>query len=118
MPHSLARSSRLRRRGTCAFAVSGRIAGLVTDSAAAVVPETSITVTNVATSADRKVTTSENGNYTVPQLLPGEYRVTVEHPGFKPVTRLGVILDVDQRAELDFTLEVGGVAERIEVTPA
>jgi len=90
---------------SAALAQSARITGRVTDSTGAVVPETSITVTNIATGADRKVTTSADGNYTVPLLLPGEYRLRIEHPGFKPVTRSGVILDVDQRAELDFILE-------------
>src|SRR5258708_6015198 len=103
---------------SAALAQSARITGRVTDSSGAVIPETSVTVTNVATAADRRVTTSVDGYYTVPLLLPGEYRVTVEHPGFKLLTRSGVILDVDQRAELDLMLEVGGVAERIEVTAA
>ncbi len=100
------------------LAQSARITGRVTDASGAVVPGTSIIATNVATAADRRVITSEDGNYTIPLLIPGEYRVIVEHPGFKPVTRSGVILDVDQRAELDFALEVGGLSERIEVQAA
>ena len=101
-----------------ARAQTALITGRVTDASGAVVPATSITVTNVATASDRKVATNEDGYYTVAQLLPGEYRVTVEHPGFKPVTRSGIILDVDQRAELDFALDVGSISERIEVNAA
>src|SRR5215472_6305928 len=99
-------------------AQTARITGRVTDRTGAVVPGASVTVTNSETGAERKVTANEEGYYAAPLLLPGEYRVTVEHAGFKPITRAGVKLDVDQRAELDFVLEVGGVSERVEVTAA
>src|SRR5258708_4318252 len=98
-----------------AFAQTAQITGRVTDATGAVVPGTSIVVTNVGTAADRSVTTNQDGYYTVPLLPPGEYRVSVQHAGFKQMVRSGVVLEVDQRAELDFTLEVGGVSERIEV---
>src|SRR5438067_891509 len=96
-------------------AQTARISGRVTDATGAVVPATSITVTNVATGANRRVTTNAEGYYAVPLLLPGSYRVAVEHPGFKPIAHSGIVLEVDQRAELNFTLEVGGVSERVEV---
>src|SRR5262249_28162213 len=68
--------------------------------------------------AERRVVPDEGGYYAARLLLAGGSRVAVEHPGFKPVSRAGVQLDVDQRAELDFVLEIGGVSERIEVTAA
>jgi hypothetical protein len=98
-----------------AAAQSARIGGRVTDRSGSVVPLTSVTVTNAETGAGRKVTTNDEGYYVVPLLQPGEYRVAVEHVGFKPISRSGITLDVDQRAELDFVLEVGGVSERVEV---
>ena len=101
-----------------ALAQSARITGRVTDATGAVVPGTSITVTSVATGAERKINTNDEGYYAVPLLLPGEYRIIVDHAGFKRITRSGVILEVDQRAELDFTLQVGGLTERIEVQAA
>ncbi len=101
-----------------ALAQTAQITGRVTDSTGAVVPGTTITVRQVATGIDRKVATNEAGYYTVPLLPPGEYRVSVAQQGFKPITRSGIILEVDQRAELNFTLEVGAVAESIEVTAA
>src|SRR5436309_14319121 len=70
--------------GSAALAQTARITGRVTDRTGAVVPGTSITVTNSGTGAERKVTTSEEGYYTVPLLLPGEYRVTGEHEVFRP----------------------------------
>ncbi len=98
------------------LAQTAQITGRVTDSTGAVIPGTSITVTNVATGAERKVTTNEVGYYTVPLLPPGAYRIHIEQEGFKPITRSGIILEVDQRAELNFTLEVGALTEQIEVT--
>src|SRR5436190_19486383 len=101
-----------------ALAQTAQITGRVTDSSGAVVPGTNIAVTNVGTAADRRVRTNEDGYYTVPLLLPGQYKIAVDQQGFKPITRGGVILEVDQRAEINFILEVGGVSERIEVEGA
>ena len=101
-----------------AFAQTAQITGRITDSSGAVMPGASIAVTNVATGADRHASANQDGYFTVPLLLPGEYRVTVEQKGFKPIVRSGVVLEVDQRAELNFTLQVGAVTEQIEVTAA
>jgi len=97
---------------------TAQITGRVTDSTGAVIPGTSLAVTNVATGVDRQVTTNEAGYYTVPLLPPGQYRVVVQQQGFRPITRSGITLEVDQRAELNFTLEVGALTEQIEVTAA
>jgi Carboxypeptidase regulatory-like domain len=101
-----------------AFAQTAQMTGRVTDSSGGVVPDVSITVRNIATGTDRSTTTNEGGYWTVPLLPPGSYRVTVEHPGFRPIVRSGIVLEVDQRAELNFGLELGAVAERIEVEAA
>jgi|SRR5215471_14316500 len=93
-----------------AAAQTARIAGRVTDRTRAIMPGASVTVTNSGTGAERKVTANDEGYYTAPLLLPGEYRVTIEHAAFKPIARAGVKLDVDQRAELDFVFDVGRTA--------
>ena len=100
------------------FGQTAQITGRVTDATGAVIPGAAITVTNVATGVDRKVASNEAGYYTVPLLPPGEYRLAVQQQGFKPITRSGIILEVDQRAELNFTLEVGALTEQIEVVAA
>ncbi|MCW5962659.1 MAG: TonB-dependent receptor [Bryobacterales bacterium] len=101
---------------TLGQAQTATVTGRITDSTGAVVPGTQITVTNVATAAARVVNANEIGYYTVPLLSPGEYRITVEQPGFRPVNRTGIILNVDQRATIDFALELGSVSEQIEVS--
>lgn len=97
-------------------AQTAQVTGRVTDASGAVIPGTRITVTNVATGAERNVEANEIGYYTVPLLPPGQYRIHVEQDGFKTVTRSGIVLEVDQRAEINFNLEVGAVTEQIEVT--
>ncbi len=101
-----------------ALAQTAQITGRVTDPTGAVVPGASVTVTNAGTGREHNVSTNSDGYYTVPLLLPGEYKVEVKHAGFKPVVRSGILLQVDQRAELDFALEVGAVSERVEVQAA
>jgi hypothetical protein len=101
-----------------AFTQTAQITGRVTDESGAVIPGAAIIVVNVATGQDRHASTNQDGYFTVPLLLPGEYKVMVEQKGFKPIARSGVVLEVDQRAELNFVLQVGSVTEQIEVSAA
>ncbi len=99
-----------------AFAQTATLTGRVTDSTGAVIPGVSVAATNLATSVERVTRTNEVGYYAIPLLPPGSYRISVTQDGFKSVSRAGVILEVDQKAAIDFQMEVGEVAERIEVT--
>ena len=58
---------------------------------------------------------NQQGEYSVPALLPGPYNITVEANGFKTVHQNGVVVEVDQRARLDFALTIGSNAESITV---
>ncbi len=95
---------------------TAQITGRITDPTGAVVPKAEVEVTNVDTGIRWQTTSNESGYYTLPVLPPGNYRLTVRQQGFKPMTRSGVSLVVDQVARIDFTLEVGGVTETVEVT--
>src|SRR5262249_35823068 len=97
------------------FAQTGEITGRVTDSTGAVVPGAMVKVTSVATGADRDIQTNGEGYYNAPLLLPGEYKISVRHDGFRPITRSGITLAVDQRSEINFTLELGSVSESVVV---
>ncbi len=101
-----------------AQAQTATVTGTISDSTGAVIPGTQVTITNVATGAVRAVSSNESGLYTVPLLPSGEYRISVEQQGFRPVVRSGIVLQVEQRATVDFVLEVGAVTEQIEVTAA
>jgi outer membrane receptor protein involved in Fe transport len=103
--------------GSLALGQQGRgtIVGTVTDTTGASVPNAKITVTSVSTNLEYPTTTSTEGYYTVPNLLVGEYRVTAAYEGMKTVVRGNVILEVDQRAQVDFQLAPGAITESVEV---
>ena len=95
---------------------AGEITGIVKDQGGAAVPGAMITVTDVDTNRQRVVVSSANGVYTAPSLAPGEYRLDVDLPGFKPLRRAGIHLSTGEKARLDFELTVGSVSERVTVT--
>lgn len=97
---------------------TAQLTGAVTDATGAAVPGADVTVTNVATGIARAISTNELGYYTAALLPPGSYSVRIEKQGFRALVRSGIVLNVDQVARLDFTLEVGSVSEAIDVTAA
>src|SRR5664280_656245 len=101
-----------------AFAQSdrGNITGTVSDPANAVVPDASITATNLDSGAQSKTTTSATGNYTLASLAPGHYEMTVEVAGFKKFTQTGILVQVAQNARIDVVLQVGNATESITIS--
>jgi len=99
-----------------AQSTTGRISGTATDSSGGVLPGVTITVTESAQHFTRTVTTDSRGAYVFVSLPLGKYSVTAELNGFKKVTRTGYALVADGRVSVDFSLQVGGVTEAIEVT--
>lgn len=93
---------------------NGTIQGAVTDSAGALVPGASVTTRQIATNLVLHDQTNGAGLYTFPQLLPGEYTVSVEKQGFKKSVG-NLTLTVGQVAHLDFALQVGTETQTIEV---
>ena len=96
----------------------GEIVGEVKDATGAVVPNAVVTATNAGTNAVRTARTNEAGLYTFPSLVPGVYSVKVDASGFRPTTKTKVELQVQGSMRVDFALEVGQVAESIEVSGA
>ena len=94
----------------------GEITGLVTDPSGAVVSGASVTVTNKATGAARKVTTNSEGIYLFPSLPPGLYELRVEQSGFKTSQLNDIKLEVQQTARLDVAMEVGQVGEMVTIS--
>ncbi len=102
---------------TGAFAQSdtAQISGYVKDQTGAVIPNASVTVKNEATGLERKISTNESGYYVVSSLPPGFYSVSVEAPGFKRAIKTQNKLDPSIPATVDVTVDVGSVAETVEV---
>lgn len=98
------------------FAQTAEIIGRITDPSNAVIPEASVSVTSVDTGIKRNTTSNEQGYYTVPLLQPGDYKIFVQKEGFKTAIQPKIRLVVQQVARLDFVLEVGEIAEVVNVT--
>jgi hypothetical protein len=98
-----------------ASAQTAQLSGRITDTSGAVVPAAKVTVRSASTGAEREVQTNDLGLYTVPLLPPGTYQVRVERTGFRLTIQDNVQLEVDQRATADFTLQLGALADQIEV---
>jgi len=95
---------------------TGTILGTVTDNSGAVVPKAAVEVTNVATNVTKKVETTSSGDFSVPFLNPGTYKVTVQAAGFQRATVASVTLVVAQQARVNVEMKPGAVSENIEVT--
>jgi hypothetical protein len=99
-----------------AQSASGSILGRVVDPQGAAVPNTKITVTNVATLVSSKTQSDAEGNYRVLNLPIGTYKVTAEHDGFAKLVTEGRALQINQQERMDLKLVVGGRSETVEVT--
>ena len=98
-----------------ALAQNAEISGFITDPSNLAVPRARITVQNLRTAATRTVSSNQQGDYSVPALLPGPYDITVDAIGFKAVHQNGITVEVGQRARLDFALTIGSNTETITV---
>ncbi|MBO0800968.1 MAG: carboxypeptidase regulatory-like domain-containing protein [Blastocatellia bacterium] len=97
---------------------SGAINGTVHDSNGAVIVGAKVKITQSATSVTREIVTDDHGQFSAPNLRPGEYSVTVTSAGFQRRAFTGIILDVDQTVNLPAVLQPGAVEQTIEVTSA
>ena len=87
--------SAVSTRTVLAQDTTGTILGDVKDPSGAAIPKADVTITNTATNISTVVRTTETGAYTVPQLIPGPYSVTVKVQGFEqPALRSLISLPV------------------------
>src|SRR5215510_4961410 len=94
---------------------TGDITGRVLDPQGNVVGGATVTARNTATGFSRSTTTNDSGDYTISQLPPGKYEVTVEAKGFSKALQKDFEVSVGTRPTLNFDLKAGGVAETVEV---
>src|SRR5690349_20802563 len=85
------------------------LTGSISDSSGAVVPGALVEIVSVDTGLRRSVEASGNGSYTASQLPIGVYTVTVNHPGFRPVSVKDVRLGVGDNRSLNIQMEVSTV---------
>ncbi len=94
------------------------LVGRVADPSGAPVPKAAVSVTQKDTNVQRHVVTSDTGDYTIPFLAPGEYKLEVEMAGFRKFVRDGILLRIQDRASVDVALEIGALTESVTVTSA
>src|SRR3989442_5724106 len=87
---------------------TGRIAGTVKDANGAVIAGAQVTVVNKATRAERSVTSDATGNYAVPALPPGAYRLKVTAQGFNQAVLDTVPAVITETISVDVTLVTAG----------
>jgi hypothetical protein len=128
MKRTLVGSGRLVVGGALAFAVllfassaraaevTANLSGTVSDSSGAVVPKAKVTLTNTSTNESHTVATENDGSYQFTKVAIGTYRLAVEQTGFNKYLHEGIVLNVNQNAKLDVTLQIGTMSQVVEVT--
>ena len=101
---------------TFAQSDTASISGLVKDVSSAIVPNASVVIKNEQTGVERRAKSNDSGNYIITNLPPGLYTVTVEAAGFKRYEKTGNKLDPSISTTVNADLQVGSVAETVEVT--
>src|SRR5256886_6520683 len=106
---------------TCVASTNGwaqataEISGTARDQSGAVLPGVEIRVTQTETGGIRNSVTNETGSYVLPNLPIGPYKLEASLPGFRTYAQTGIVLQVNSNPVINVTLEVGQVAETIEV---
>src|SRR5262245_46537438 len=103
---------------TFAQTSNATLGGTVSDATGALIPGVVISATNTATGIVTTVVSNEAGAYQFASLQTGSYKVTAELPGFQTQAYDSVVLGVSQQVRLNFSLQVGGVAQNVDVSVA
>jgi len=98
-----------------AYGQNATIIGTVTDPSGAVVPNVTITITQVETARATVYTSNDAGEYVAPEIPIGHYNVKASATGFKVAERLGIVLYEHDRTRVDFQLQLGTTAQSVSV---
>ncbi len=95
---------------------TGAVNGTVTDPSGQVVPSTKVVLLNERTGIRTTATTNAEGQYRFLNLIPSQYSLSVESKGFKSLNVAPFLINVNQTLTEDVVLEIGELAQRVEVT--
>jgi hypothetical protein len=96
-------------------ATNGAINGTLSDPNGDVIGGAQVTLVNIGTADTRAATTNDSGFYQYNNLPPGQYRITVQQPGFKQLTREPIELQVDSTLQINLSLTLGTATEVVTV---
>jgi hypothetical protein len=125
--HGRLRSALVALGAFCAFCVlaatpvlaqSGAVLGVVSDTSGAVIQGASVTLTNTATGVKTTTKTNNEGVYVFPYVQPGVYDVSAGNTGFQTVKKPGVTVNVTERVQVSFNLQVGSTKQTVTVEGA
>src|SRR5881628_2326200 len=94
---------------------TAQVSGTVRDASGAVLPGVQVTATQTDTGISRMTVTNETGFYVLPSLPLGPYRLEAALPGFRTFAQTGIVLQVGSSPVVDVKMEVGQVAQSVEV---
>src|SRR5216684_2045923 len=92
------------------------IFGRALDPQSSAIAGAQVTVTNTDTNVSTPVVTNATGYYEARLLLPGNFQVSAQAPGFKKSVRRGILLPVSTQQEVDVMLELGSLSDTVTVT--
>jgi hypothetical protein len=95
---------------------NGSLVGTIHDASGSVVAGAKISAVNTATGVSFTATSNSAGEYEVPSLRTGIYKITAEHPGFSTAVAEKITVSVGSRERIDLTLKVGATETTVEVT--
>jgi hypothetical protein len=96
----------------------GTLSGKVTDSTGAVIPKAKVTVTELNTGTISRTVSDSDGQWVVPFLLPGTYKVEAQATGFQSIVRSPITLQAQEHPLLDLSMPIGESSETVTVTSA
>jgi hypothetical protein len=92
------------------------VRGTALDPGGAVVPKAAVTLTNLRTGLTRATTTNQNGDFEIPYLVPGAYRLNASSPGFKTFVANNIVLESLQVRRIDVHFAIGETVAEVTVS--
>jgi hypothetical protein len=96
----------------------GNVTGVVTDPTGAAVAGAELVLTQLATNTANRAVSGASGEYNIPNLIPGSYRLDVTATGFKKYIQQNLTISAGGTVRIDAMLQLGQVSESIEITAA
>jgi hypothetical protein len=103
---------------TLAQSTFGSIVGTVKDSSGAVIPGATVMLTNSGTAAQKTVITDQHGDFSLVNLNPGKYQITVTAAGFEKTDFSDLDLQSRETKRVDAALKLGSATETVMVQGA